>query len=96
MNKTNHFALATTLLLGMLSGATIRCNVDDDKDKDKSESADFVDIHGHDIQDAVSEALPGALVDFGNPDFQCMAIGSIDRDHDTDFDVLFITGCHEQ
>jgi hypothetical protein len=94
MKKFNPFTLAAIISLSMLAGATVRCNIDDGDDKDDDKQAEFVDIHGHDIQDAVSEAMPGALVDFGDPDYQCLAIGSIDRAHDTDFDVMFITGCH--
>jgi len=94
MNKFNPFTLAAIVAISMFAGATVRCDVDDDKDKDKDKQAEFVDIHGHDIQEAVADAMPGALVDFGDPDYQCIAVGSIDRQHDTDFDVLFITGCH--
>jgi len=93
MKQFNIFTLAGFLAIGVFAGATVRCDVDDDKDKDKAKSA-FVDVHGHAVQEAVSEAMPGALVDFGDPDYECIAIGSIDRDGDTDFDVLFITGCH--
>jgi len=94
MKQLNILTLAGFLAVGMLAGATVRCEVDDGDDKDKDESA-FLDVHGHDIQEAVEEALPGALVDFQRPDYECMALGSVDRADDTDFDVLFITACHK-
>lgn len=93
MKQLNIFTLAGVLAVGLFAGATIRCDVDDDKDKDKS--AEYIDVHGHDIQEAVETAMPGALVDFQRPDYECMAIGSVDRADDTDFDVLFITACHK-
>lgn len=94
MNK-NLFPITCLAALCFFAGTTIRCDVDDGDDKDKDKSA-FVDVHGHDIQEAVSEALPGALVDFRDPDYECMAVGSIDREDDTDFDVLFVTACHNR
>ena len=96
MKQLNILTLAGVLALGMFAGATIRRDVDDgdDKDKDKDKSA-YIDVHGHDIQESVSEAMPGAMVDFQRPDYECMAIGSVDRADDTDFDVLFITACHK-